>query len=331
MTLTQLRALFKKLDVDNNGVVSREEFLKTFSTKIAGKDVLSYFDNLDADKDGFVDYIEWTNGLRIEELHFLTAHCTVAGPLAASVLTEEELELLKRMKARVFHLAALARELGVRIMIDAEHSYFQPAIDHLTVELSRKYNTASSFPVIFSTYQLYLNDSMDRLLTDMDRARKGGYKFAAKLVRGAYMVIERQHALENNIPDPVRATIQDTHKGYNAAVRETINRIARGDQVEIMIATHNQESVEAAVQCMKEHNLPPSNSGVYFGQLLGMADHLTFCLAGSGYKSYKYVPYGRVREVMPYLIRRAQENSDALSGASLALSMSRKELKRRLF
>lgn len=286
---------------------------------------------LDADKDGQVDYIEWTNGLRLEELHLLTAHCTTKGPLSDSMLSAEELKLLQRLKERVFYLAGLARSLGVRIMIDAEHSYFQPAIDLLTVDLARKYNTKDSFPVIFSTYQMYLKDSKLRLVTDMDRAKKGGYKFAAKLVRGAYMVIERQHAIDNNLEDPILGSIQATHDNYNSAVSEVISRIARGDDVEVMMASHNQDSIVHAVKCMHDHNLNPKSSGVYFGQLLGMSDNLTFCLADQGYKAYKYVPYGHVQEVMPYLIRRAQENSDALGGATLALKMTKAEILRRVF
>eukprot|EP01031_Cornospumella_fuschlensis_P034235 gene34236-41441_t len=342
-TLVETRRLFHKLDKEQSGFVTREAFLQTFSTKIEGQDVLTYFNALDSDRDGRINYIEWTNNLQLEDLPLLTKHCTQSGPLSASVLSAEELVLLKRMKARVYHLAELAKQLGVRLMIDAEHSYFQPAIDFVTQDLCKMYNAPKSsssnggsgerqrdIPVIFSTYQMYLKDSMARLTVDMDRAQRGGYTFAAKLVRGAYMVIERQHAQEHRLEDPIHDTIQNTHENYNRGVQSVIERIAQGQRAEVMIATHNQDSVSHAVACMQKHGMDAVSAPVYFGQLLGMADHLTFGLAHHKYKAYKYVPYGKVHEVMPYLIRRAQENSDALSGAQLALRMSRQELARRI-
>lgn len=343
-TLVEMRRLFHKLDASKTGYVTREAFLQTFSTKIQGQDVLAYFNALDSDQDGQVNYIEWTNNLQLEDLPLLTKHCAQSGPLTASLLSAEELVLLKRMKARVYHLAELAKTLGVRLMIDAEHSYFQPAIDFVTQDLCKLYNSPGTTanadrsavgsqrdtPVIFSTYQMYLKDSMARLTVDMDRAQRGGYTFAAKLVRGAYMVIERQHAKEHHIDDPIHDTIQNTHDNYNQGVQSVIERIAKGQRAEVMIATHNQGSVAHAVACMQKHGMDVASAPVYFGQLLGMADHLTFGLAHHKYKAYKYVPYGKVNEVMPYLIRRAQENSDALSGAQLALSMSRQELARRV-
>ena len=192
----------------------------------------------------------------------------------------------------------------------------------------KKYN--KKFPAIFGTYQMYLKDSRQRLHLDINRAKKGDYKFAAKLVRGAYMVLERAHAKENNLPDPIHNTIEDTHNNYNGGVDDVLQTMADGYDFEFMIASHNQNSVESALANMKKRGLPPSK-GVYFGQLLGMSDHLTFSLGAGGYKAYKYVPYGIIHEVMPYLIRRAQENSDALSGAKTELKLIKAELKRRIF
>ncbi|RYG65709.1 hypothetical protein EON64_11355 [archaeon] len=143
-TLVEMRRLFHKLDAAQSGFVTRDAFLQTFSTKIEGQDVLTYFNALDSDKDGQVNYIEWTNNLQLEELPLLTQHCTQSGPLTASLLSAEELVLLKRMKARVYHLAELAKQLGVRLMIDAEHSYFQPAIDFVNQDLCKLYNAPSS-------------------------------------------------------------------------------------------------------------------------------------------------------------------------------------------
>jgi proline dehydrogenase len=157
-------------------------------------------------------------------------------------------------------------DLGVRLMIDAEHTYFQPAIDNITTELIKKYNR--DYPVIFSTYQMYLKDSTDRLLVDAERAKKGNFCFAAKLVRGAYMVLERARAAEMKYDDPIHDSLRTTHDNYNAALKVLISGIAAGERVEVMIATHNKHSVELALEAMKENNLAPQ-SNVYFGQLLG--------------------------------------------------------------
>lgn len=130
--------------------------------------------------------------------------------------------------------------------------------------------------------------------------------------------------------DPIQPSLEATHANYNSCLQAMIERIKKGSNLEIMIASHNQRSVELAIETMDKLKLPPS-SGVYFGQLLGMSDHISFSLGKAGYKAYKYVPYGKVEEVMPYLLRRAQENSDALGGARKELKMVQSELSRRIF
>lgn len=327
ITLTELRQLFLKFDTDKTGFVTKDQFYKAYDTFFKGGDVNKVFETLDIDHDGKIDYIEWSNGLAVEDLHKLTSFCREQGPLARAVLDENERNLMARMQVRIHNLANLAQSLGVRLMIDAEHTYFQPAIDYITLGLARKYNV--SYPVIFGTYQMYLQDSKARLITDLERARKGNYKFAAKLVRGAYMVLERQRARDLGLDDPIQPSMQHTHDNYNGAVSEVIARVARGDQVEVMFASHNQGSVELALREMSQRGLGP-DAPVYFGQLLGMSDNLSFSLGNAGYKAYKYVPYGKIEEVMPYLIRRAQENSDALSAAKQEINMVKKELFRRL-
>jgi proline dehydrogenase len=152
-------------------------------------------------------------------------------------------------------------------MIDAEHTYFQPAIDIISTDLIKKYNRV--YPVIFSTYQMYLKDSSSRLLIDLERARKGNYSFAAKLVRGAYMVVERSRAAQMGYDDPVHDKLSHTHENYNKAMKDLILCIAAGEHVEVMIATHNRQSVELALETMSSSGLSPK-SNVYFGQLLGL-------------------------------------------------------------
>lgn len=143
------------------------------------------------------------------------------------------------------------------------------------------------------------------------------------------MVIERQRARDRGYPSPIYDTKEDTDAAYDRNVAEVIQHV-ESEGAEVMVATHNQQSIENAVALMKQLGLPPS-SGVYFGQLLGMADHLSFTLGQNGYGAYKYVPFGAVDEVMPYLLRRAQENSDMLGGVGVEKDMLRTELKRRLF
>ena len=260
-------------------------------------------------------------------MHLLTGKCKSIGPLASASLNDDERKLMKQLQKRADSLAKLASDLGVRLMIDAEHSYFQPAIDNITTGLARKYN--KNYPVIFNTYQMYLKDSIDRLRFDIEVSKRENFKFAAKLVRGAYMDLERRRAEEKKYMDPIHSTIQDTHANYNSALVEVIHAISKGENIEIMIASHNQESVELALSTIKEKGLD-SSSNIYFGQLLGMSDHLTFTLGANGFKAYKYVPYGKVDEVIPYLLRRAQENSGMLGGATKELKMLSSEIFSRL-
>lgn len=332
IAITELRNLFLRFDEEKTGKITKEQFATAYDKFFVdnndefGKQNL--FDRIDSDHDGSIDYVEWTNSLVIEDLHKLTSHCRVQGAVANATLTVEERDMVKRMRARLYKLGALAEELGVRVMIDAEHSYFQPALDNLTVDLQKRHN--KKYPAVFATYQLYLKDSQRRLFTDLERARKGKYIFATKVVRGAYMVMERQRAAQLGYEDIIYQDIAGTHNNYNDTVSELLHRMANGHHIELMLATHNQQSIEKAVETMKKLNLSPEK-GVYFGQLLGMSDHLTFGLGTSGYKAYKYVPYGRVREVMPYLIRRAQENSGMLGGAAHEIKLVKGELSRRIF
>jgi len=254
------------------------------------------------------------------------AAVTPAELAADPALTPAERAQLARLVARLERLGAAALEQRVRLLVDAEYTYLQPAIDYCAAHLQRRYNRA--FPTIFQTYQCYLLDSLDRVRADLDRARAGGYHFAAKIVRGAYLVQERALAAQQGRPDPIHATIEATHASYNAAVRAAI--LAEQPR-EVMVASHNEESARRAVAAMDERGLAPTPaSGVYFGQLLGMCDHVTYALAQRGYPVYKYVPYGPIHEVLPYLIRRAQENASVMAGAAKERQLLRRELARRL-
>jgi proline dehydrogenase len=244
-----------------------------------------------------------------------------SGPFADAALSSEEVTLVENMYERIHTVASLAAEKDVRLMIDAEQTYFQPAIDHATLELQHKHNKV--FPTIFGTYQCYLKDTPSRVIADLDRARKYGYLFAAKIVRGAYMKIERDRAAAMGYPSPICDTLQDTHDSFHRVMQYILDSKNRN----LVVASHNQSSIEIALEYMRKNNIDPATGGVYFAQLLGMADHLTFSLGRNGYKAYKYVPYGPVHEVVPYLIRRAQENGDLIGGsAHKEISMAKHEI-----
>eukprot|EP01006_Ploeotia_vitrea_P051391 TRINITY_DN67553_c4_g1_i1.p1 TRINITY_DN67553_c4_g1~~TRINITY_DN67553_c4_g1_i1.p1 ORF type:complete len:540 (+),score=-18.26 TRINITY_DN67553_c4_g1_i1:105-1724(+) len=340
-TIIEFRKLYYRLNPENKPFLTRDDFRIRFND-IFESDWNSdeLYDILDKNNDNMVDLADWVNNIPIDEIHTLiTSHCQDKhGPLSVAVLNDEERELYDAMANRLRRLAEVAKENNVRVMIDAEQTYFQPAIDYLTHELMFEYNV-NSYPVVFGTYQMYLKDSMDRLQLDIARAERYNYTFAAKLVRGAYMVTEAEYARENNKPSPIHNNLQGTHDNYNNALEFVINKIAdnlqKNDEsnagLEIMFASHNQQSMELAVKQIQHHELSPPDCGIYFGQLLGMVDHLTNTLGFHKYRSYKYVPYGKVSEVMPYLIRRGVENSDALGGASKEIKMIVEELKRRLF
>lgn len=349
-TILQFKLLYTtRINKNDRPFLTREEFKESYNEvfdTVSGYTTSDeIYDMLDKDNDNRIDLIDWMTNIPIEEVdNLLTSKCRdKGGPLSRAMFNAEETVLFKNMHNRLLTLANLAESKGVRIMVDAEQTYFQPCIDYLVNRLMMKCNDSKvgvSYPVIFGTYQMYLKDSHQRLKMDIERAKRYNYTFAAKLVRGAYMVGEGQHAVENNLEYPVHDSIDDTHANYNNSMEYVIERIAqdissrngdekRGRELEIMFATHNQHSVEHAVELIQEKQLDPKTCGIYFGQLLGMSDHLTYTLGAADYRAYKYVPFGKVSEVMPYLIRRAVENADALGGAKTEITMILKELRDR--
>eukprot|EP00525_Craspedostauros_australis_P012454 CAMPEP_0198112224 /NCGR_PEP_ID=MMETSP1442-20131203/4104_1 /TAXON_ID= /ORGANISM="Craspedostauros australis, Strain CCMP3328" /LENGTH=488 /DNA_ID=CAMNT_0043768931 /DNA_START=474 /DNA_END=1940 /DNA_ORIENTATION=+ len=242
--------------------------------------------------------------------------------LAEPQLSSAEMELLQTVLKRAGEVADTARQNGVRLLIDAEQSKYQPAIDHIVMLLQRQHNAAGAFPVVYNTYQCYLKDATHRIQQDVERAKREGYSFGAKLVRGAYMETEPAELIHDSI--------QDTHDCYNHNVRYLLQEGIEHGQIEIMCATHNAESIALAVDAMQD-SVDPSNSFISFAQLYGMSDTLSYPLASRGYRVYKYLPYGQIDEVMPYLIRRAQENSSIAGGSQHELSMMWNAWKRRMW
>ncbi|XP_034064450.1 proline dehydrogenase 1, mitochondrial [Gymnodraco acuticeps] len=248
-------------------------------------------------------------------------------PLMKTFTAEEESQM-KRMLQRVDVLAKHAVENGVRLMVDAEQTYFQPAISRLALEMQRKFNREK--PIIFNTYQCYLKDAYDNVTVDVELSRREGWYFGAKLVRGAYMYQERDRAKEIGYEDPINPDYEATNRMYHKCLEYVLEEIDHSRKANVMVATHNEDTVNYTLEKMNEMGLSPAENKIYFGQLLGMCDQISFPLGQAGFPVYKYVPYGPVNEVMPYLSRRAQENRGFMKGSQRERSLLWTELKRRV-
>ena len=293
------------------------------------------FQRLDPNNTGLIDFISWSKLLSPSDLPRLTAKCRSIGPLSLVTPSNQEIQLLNDMHARAHTIAAEAAHYGTRMLFDAEQTWFQPAIDNLVLELQQTYNDKrqTDFPIIFNTYQCYLKDTPKRLMLDVNRSERFGYHFGAKLVRGAYINSERRRANELSYASPIHDTIEETHECYDGAMLYLLTHHSSrpNSKLEVMCATHNQSSVEKVIELMDELQIPSSGSTVHFAQLLGMSDNLSFTLGKHGYSTFKYVPYGKVEEAIPYLLRRAIENRDMLKNNKSELQLMRQELGRRVF
>jgi proline dehydrogenase len=333
--LVWAKKLFDKYSVMKGGVsvLLREEFHKVYDEifhSATPEKIDAIFRRIDTNNSGEVDFCEWSEAMTFgTNSPWGSVRFKYEGEVGKAMLTSEELKLVVRMNQRAEEIASLAAEHKVRLMIDAEQTYFQIAIDNIVFNLQRKFN--KDFPTIFTTYQCYLLGSMNLVKLHLQLAERGKYQFACKIVRGAYMHSERARATEMKYDSPIMPTMHDTHNNYNSILELCLRKIAGGAKINLMVASHNQASMEKAVRLMEEFRIHHKTGGVYFGQLLGMADHLTFSLGGAGFNAYKYLPYGPVHEVVPYLLRRVQENSDIMGGCGAELQKLRTELKRRLF
>ncbi|XP_021268659.1 proline dehydrogenase 1, mitochondrial-like [Numida meleagris] len=249
-------------------------------------------------------------------------------PLLSHFTEEEELQM-KRMLQRMDVLAKRATETGVRLMVDAEQSYFQPAISRLTLEMQRRFNRERA--VIFNTHQCYLREAYDNVSVDVELSRREGWHFGTKLVRGAYMEQERERAAKIGYEDPINPTYEKTNEMYHRCLDYVLEEIKHSRKANVMVATHNEDTVKFTLRRMMELGIHPSEKKVCFGQLLGMCDQITFPLGQAGFPVYKYVPYGPVDEVLPYLSRRAQENRGFMQRANQERDLLWREFKRRLF
>lgn len=240
------------------------------------------------------------------------------------LLTEAEEAEFKRLKARVESICKTAAENNVRLFIDAEETWIQDAIDTMVDDMMLKYNKEKT--LIFNTVQLYRHDRVAFMKENIAKARSGNYKVGYKLVRGAYMEKERERATTNGYPSPIQPDKAACDHDYNEAVKLCIDNI---DMVAVCAGTHNEESSALLAKLMEEKGIANSDERVWFSQLLGMSDHISFNLANAGYCVCKYVPYGPVVSVLPYLFRRAAENTSMSGQMGRELSMITQEIERR--
>ncbi|MDZ4750792.1 MAG: proline dehydrogenase family protein [Flavobacteriales bacterium] len=240
-----------------------------------------------------------------------------------SLSTEENAEW-QRVKNRVNNICNLSFETGTPVFIDAEDSWIQDAIDNLADAMMATYNKEKA--LIYNTIQLYRHDRLSFLKSSHAKAKAENYKLGLKLVRGAYMEKERQRASSMGYHDPIQPTKEATDRDFNLALEYCTDHIA---DISICAGTHNEESSLYLVELMSKKGIDPNDKHIYFAQLMGMSDHISFNLSNAGYKVAKYVPYGPIREVIPYLIRRARENTSVKGQTGRELGLIEREMKRR--
>lgn len=225
---------------------------------------------------------------------------------------------------RVDEICQKAYSNGCKVLIDAEETWIQEPIDRLAEQMMAKYNKESV--IVYNTTQMYRHDRLAYIKEQHQIALKEGYKIGLKIVRGAYMEKEREFAVENGLVDPIQPNKEATDNDFNAAVQYCMENI---DSIAFCAGTHNEESCQKLVSLIEKHQIKSNDKRVYFAQLLGMSDNLSFNLSHATYNVAKYVPYGPVSELMPYLFRRAEENTSVKGQTSRELALIQKEITRR--
>ena len=241
----------------------------------------------------------------------------------AALSPAEEIEW-KKVKDRFELICKTAHEKDVALLIDAEESWMQDAADDLVEEMMRKYNKEKV--IVFNTLQLYRWDRMEYLKKLHERAKSDGFYIGMKLVRGAYMEKENSRAEDSGYPTPICASKQATDDNYNAAVDYMMKHI---DSMAIFAGTHNEESSYKLMEMQQSNGIAKDDKRIWYGQLYGMSDNISYNLANHGYNVAKYLPFGPVRDVMPYLIRRAEENTSVAGQTSRELNLLKTERDRR--
>jgi len=328
------------------GKVDKSAFKEAFKAKNidSNTDVQKFLDQMVGDNEGLIHLFDWSSLIdnaqslgdtfKVPNLETGAMEPLITGDDDGALTALEE-EQFRNMVNRLHTIFKYAKKQNVRVMVDAEQSYFQPAIHRLAIEMMRTYNTTSA--IVFNTQQCYLKKALKTVTLDLEQAKRQNFYYGAKLVRGAYMEQERARAMLLGYKDPINVDYEATSAMYHSVLDECLTRIKAlkdsGDdpqKIGIMVASHNADTVRYGVKRMEELELDPQERVLCFAQLLGMCDQITFPLGQGGYSVYKYVPYGPVNEVLPYLSRRANENGSMLDKVSLEKKLLRTELIRRI-
>ncbi len=303
---------------EENFDATRDEILRTIDAAKKNKAIaFSVFKTTGIARHALLEKVNATYLNALKENKFLKAE------VLSDILTPDEYQELLRTIGRFNSICDAAAKSNVRLFVDAEDSWFQDTIDAWTEAMMLQHNKETA--IIYNTIQMYRHDRVIYTRRLIALAEQNNFYVGFKIVRGAYMEKERKRALDMNYHDPIQPNKESSDKDYNEALRFCTGN----ERVFICAGTHNEQSSLMLTQWMEEKNIPHNSLRFYFAQLLGMSDNLSFNLAASGYNVAKYVPYGPVQAVLPYLGRRAQENSSVKGQAGRELSLIKQELKRR--
>ena len=239
-------------------------------------------------------------------------------------LEKNEQELYETILSRFDTICSLAHKKGVKILVDAEESWIQDSIDEIVLRMMIKYNKQKT--IVFNTSQMYRHDRLEYLERLKNIAEKENFLIGIKLVRGAYIEKENKRALKNNYRSPICDSKELTDLNFNKGASYILLNL---NIFSLFSGTHNEESIYKIIDIMKSHNVDNGNQKIWFGQLYGMSDNISFNLANEGFNAIKYLPFGPIKEVIPYLIRRADENTSVKGQTSRELELIKTELKRR--
>jgi proline dehydrogenase len=296
-TLEQLRKSYDK--VSNGKEISFDQLSKLPETKnIDAEKLRDLFKQADVNHDGVVSFADINAVFSLTNIEA----CRHLVDGTESKVSNDDLDTAALIMEKLDSLCERAREKKVKVVIDAEQTYFQYAINDIIIGQCRKFNPRVdekdehgwTGPVIFNTYQMYLKQSVSHVMADVKRAEEAGYTLGLKLVRGAYMVSERERAAELGYESPIHETIEDTHTSYNAAIKFLIDKISSNNQnptnnrpVSFVVASHNRQSAELACELVEKNKIPKKGGFVGFGQLMGMQDTTTHFISSRGFTAYK--------------------------------------------
>lgn len=239
-------------------------------------------------------------------------------------LTADEQAAYKRVEERVARICARAAEVGVPVLIDAEETWIQKPIDDLTIAMMEQYNNGRA--LVYYTFQMYCHSMLENLKNLHTLAREKGYVLGAKLVRGAYMEKERERSVDMHYTDPIQPDKASTDRDFDAGLDYCVSNVS---EINLFAGSHNESSNLKLAELITEHGLSTNDKRVSFGQLYGMSDNISYNLADAGYNVAKYVPYGPIKASMPYLFRRAEENTSVKGQSSRELTLIEREITRR--